>query len=102
MNEYLLLKENTSFYIAQCEIQFLIQKIQFAFKNPTVLMIIVITFISQGEKDITITDANNFNLILPTLEYHSRTWTWQDLVQAVKKDYKLTLVPQVCERFCIV
>ena len=51
----------------------------------------------QGEKDITITDANNFNLILPTLEYHSRTWTWQDLVQAVKKDYKLTLVPQVSE-----
>jgi len=54
-----------------------------------------VCFSYKGEKDITITDANNFNLILPTLEYHSRTWTWQDLVQAVKKDYKLTLVPQI-------
>uniref|UniRef100_A0A7M5UVQ0 FMP27/BLTP2/Hobbit GFWDK motif-containing RBG unit domain-containing protein n=1 Tax=Clytia hemisphaerica TaxID=252671 RepID=A0A7M5UVQ0_9CNID len=54
-----------------------------------------VCFSYKGEKDITITDANNFNLCLPTLEYHNRTWTWQDLFQAMKKDYIQTLVPQI-------
>ena len=51
--------------------------------------------ISKGEKDRNIEDAHDFNLRLPTLEYHSKTWTWQDLSMAMKKDYTQVLVPQV-------
>ena len=51
--------------------------------------------IMQGEKERNIEDAHDFNLCLPTLEYHSKTWTWQDLFQAMKRDYIQVLVPQV-------
>ncbi len=41
-------------------------------------------------------DVHNFRLTLPTLQYQNRTWTWLDLMMAVKKDYKQVLVGQVC------
>lgn len=40
-------------------------------------------------------DVHDFSLVLPTLEYHSRTWTWHDLLMAMKKDCVNVLVSQV-------
>ncbi|XP_068677612.1 bridge-like lipid transfer protein family member 2 isoform X2 [Montipora foliosa] len=48
----------------------------------------------KGEKDRNITDVRNFSLVIPTLEYHNRTWTWHDLLMAMKKDCVNVLVSQ--------
>ncbi|XP_072163323.1 bridge-like lipid transfer protein family member 2 [Diadema setosum] len=48
----------------------------------------------KGEKDKNIEDVHNFHLILPSLEYHNRTWTWLDFLMAMKKEYKNALVSQ--------
>eukprot|EP00794_Sanderia_malayensis_P014359 gene14357-15855_t len=70
-----------------------------AARNQTFIYIkipeIPICFSYKGEKDRNIEDAHDFNLCLPTLEYHNRTWTWQDLSMALKKDYTQVLVPQI-------
>lgn len=49
----------------------------------------------QGEKEKNLVDVHNFRLNLPSLQYQNRTWTWLDLMMAVKKDYKQVLVGQV-------
>ncbi|EDO35088.1 predicted protein [Nematostella vectensis] len=49
----------------------------------------------KGEKEKNITDVRDFNLTIPTLEYHNRTWTWHDLLMAMKKDCINVLVSQV-------
>ena len=49
----------------------------------------------QGEKEKNLVDVHNFRLTLPFLQYQNRTWTWLDLMMAVKKDYKQVLVGQV-------
>ena len=55
-----------------------------------------IVFLSwQGEKDRNIMDVHNFSLVIPTLEYHNRTWTWHDLLMAMKRDCKDVLLSQV-------
>ncbi|XP_065055102.1 bridge-like lipid transfer protein family member 2 isoform X3 [Rhopilema esculentum] len=70
-----------------------------ASKNQTFIYIkipkVPICFSYKGEKDRNIEDAHDFNLCLPTLEYHNKTWTWQDLSMALKKDYTQVLVPQI-------
>lgn len=40
-------------------------------------------------------DVHDFSLLIPTLEYHNRTWTWHDLLMAMKKDCVNVLVSQV-------
>ena len=40
-------------------------------------------------------DVHNFSLVIPTLEYHNRTWTWHDLLMAMKRDCKDVLLSQV-------
>ena len=40
-------------------------------------------------------DVHDFSLVVPTLEYHNRTWTWHDLLMAMKKDCINVLVSQV-------
>ena len=51
--------------------------------------------ILQGEKDRNIIDVHDFSLVIPTLEYHNRTWTWHDLLMAMKKDCVNVLLSQV-------
>ena len=47
------------------------------------------------------TDVSNFHLLLPTLEYHNKTWTWLDLLLAMKGDCKRVLISQVtCPHSC--
>ncbi|XP_015753043.1 PREDICTED: protein KIAA0100-like [Acropora digitifera] len=48
----------------------------------------------KGEKDRNIIDVHDFSLVIPTLEYHNRTWTWHDLLMAMKKDCINVLVSQ--------
>lgn len=50
----------------------------------------------KGEKEKNIQDINDFSLLLPTLEYHSVTWTWLDLLMTIKNDSKKFLLAQVC------
>lgn len=57
--------------------------------------LIVFVLIRQGEKDRNIIDVHDFSLVIPTLEYHNRTWTWHDLLMAMKKDCINVLVSQV-------
>lgn len=56
---------------------------------------LIFWFFFQGEKEKNIVDVHNFNLTLPTLEYHNRTWTWHDLLIAMKKDCVNVMVSQV-------
>ncbi|XP_078363340.1 bridge-like lipid transfer protein family member 2 isoform X2 [Oculina patagonica] len=48
----------------------------------------------KGEKDRNIIDVHDFSLVIPTLEYHNRTWTWHDLLMAMKKDCVNVLLSQ--------
>ena len=57
--------------------------------------ILVLFVCTKGEKDRNITDVHDFSLVIPTLEYHNRTWTWHDLLMAMKKDCINVLVSQV-------
>lgn len=52
-------------------------------------------FYIQGEKEKNIEDVSNFKLTLPSLEYHNCTWTWLDLLMAMKKEYKQAVLSQV-------
>ena len=49
----------------------------------------------KGLKDKNISDVRDFLFHLPTLEYHSQTWTWHDLLMAMKADSKKVLISQV-------
>ena len=50
----------------------------------------------KGLKDKNqITDLADFHLQLPTFEYHNVTWTWLDLLLAVKKGSRDSLIAQV-------
>nr|XP_054749338.1 bridge-like lipid transfer protein family member 2 isoform X1 [Lytechinus pictus] len=48
----------------------------------------------KGEKDKNLEDVHNFHLLLPSLEYHNKTWTWLDFLMGMKKEYKNALVSQ--------
>lgn len=58
-----------------------------------------ISIFHQGEKEKNIEDVHEFNLVLPTLEYHNRIWTWFDLLMAMKNDSKRVLLSQVNQRW---
>ena len=50
----------------------------------------------KGRFGKNIKDVHNSRLVVPTLEYHSVTWTWLDLLLAIKQGSKKALVSQVC------
>ena len=39
-------------------------------------------------------DLQNQRVIVPTLEYHNKNWTWTDMLMELKKDYKSAIVQQ--------
>ncbi|RXG71387.1 hypothetical protein Avbf_04461 [Armadillidium vulgare] len=51
----------------------------------------------KGKKEKNIEDVHNYRLVVPTLEFHSVTWTWLDLLLAIKMGSKSALVSQVGE-----
>ena len=50
----------------------------------------------KGNKGID--DFHNVSLIIPTLEYHNRTWTWLDLLMELKKDSRRVLLSQALKQ----
>jgi len=51
----------------------------------------------KGEKD-GILDVNDFLLQVPMLEYHNMTWTWYDLLLAVKSQTRDSLMAQAIKK----
>ncbi|KAG8178260.1 hypothetical protein JTE90_018807, partial [Oedothorax gibbosus] len=52
----------------------------------------------KGRKEKNIEDVHELSLILSTLEYHNRTWTWLDLLMALKNDAKKILLSQAIKQ----
>lgn len=52
----------------------------------------------KGKKQKNVTDLKNMSLTLPTYEYHNCTWTWLDLLMAVKNDSKHTVIKQALKQ----
>lgn len=52
----------------------------------------------QGKKQKSVIDVKNMSLTLPTYEYHNLTWTWLDLLMAVKNDSKHTVIKQALKQ----
>jgi hypothetical protein len=50
----------------------------------------------KGSKEKNIEDIRDFSLTIPTLEYHNVTWTWLDLLLAMKSDSRKVILSQVC------
>ncbi|XP_017460551.1 PREDICTED: protein KIAA0100-like [Rhagoletis zephyria] len=69
-----------------------------ASKNQTFVFIkipeVPIRISYKGNKNKNLEDLRDVNLILPTFEYHNRTWTWLDLLMALKNDSKRVLLSQ--------
>lgn len=48
----------------------------------------------KGNKDKNIEDLQDISIVIPTLEYHNVTWTWLDLLLAMKSDSKKVILSQ--------
>lgn len=49
----------------------------------------------KGNKEKNLEDIADFSLVIPTLEYHNVTWTWLDLLLAMKSDSRRVILSQV-------
>lgn len=49
----------------------------------------------KGSKEKNFEDITNVGLTVPNLEYHNVTWTWLDLLLAMKNDSRKILLSQV-------
>lgn len=55
----------------------------------------------KGYKEKNLADIRDFSLVIPTLEYHNVTWTWLDLLLAMKNDTRRVILSQVIlHNFC--
>lgn len=52
----------------------------------------------KGNKEKNLEDIRDFSLVIPTLEYHNVTWTWLDLILAMKNDSRRVIVPQAIKQ----
>ena len=51
----------------------------------------------KGNKEKNLEDIRDFSLVIPTLEYHNVTWTWLDLLLAMKSDSRRVILSQVSD-----
>ncbi|OTF79151.1 hypothetical protein BLA29_003594, partial [Euroglyphus maynei] len=69
-----------------------------ASKNQTFVYIkipeVPIKISYKGNKNKNLSDLHDVYLLIPTIEYHNRTWTWLDLLMALKNDSKRVLFSQ--------
>lgn len=49
----------------------------------------------KSTKNKNLVDLQNYSILVPTLEYHNLTWTWLDLLMAIRNDIKRVVFPQV-------
>lgn len=54
----------------------------------------------KGNKEKNLEDLRDIALTIPTLEYHNMTWTWLDLLMAIRSDTRRVILSQV--RFCLI
>ncbi|CAH1405429.1 unnamed protein product [Nezara viridula] len=52
----------------------------------------------KGNKEKNIEDIRDFSLVIPTLEYHNVTWTWLDLLLAMKSDSRRVILSQAIKQ----
>lgn len=73
-----------------------------ASKNQTFVYIkipeVPIRISYKGNKNKNLEDLHDVSLIIPTIEYHNRTWTWLDLLMELKNDSKRVLVSQALKQ----
>lgn len=49
----------------------------------------------KGNKQKNFKDITEFSLVIPTFEYHNVTWTWLDLLLAMRSDSRRVILSQV-------
>lgn len=52
----------------------------------------------KGSKEKNFEDITDFSLVIPTLEYHNVTWTWLDLLLAMKSDSRRVILSQAIKQ----
>ncbi|XP_014476959.1 PREDICTED: protein KIAA0100 [Dinoponera quadriceps] len=52
----------------------------------------------KGNKEKNLEDVRDFALVIPTLEYHNVTWTWLDLLLAMKSDSRRVILSQAIKQ----
>lgn len=52
----------------------------------------------KGNKDKNVEDMRDFRIVIPTLEYHNVTWTWLDLLLAMKTDCRKVILTQAIKQ----
>uniref|UniRef100_A0A6B2EIM8 FMP27/BLTP2/Hobbit GFWDK motif-containing RBG unit domain-containing protein n=1 Tax=Phlebotomus kandelakii TaxID=1109342 RepID=A0A6B2EIM8_9DIPT len=52
----------------------------------------------KGNKEKNFEDITDFSLVIPTLEYHNVTWTWLDLLLAMKTDSRRVILSQAIKQ----
>ncbi|KOC61463.1 UPF0378 protein KIAA0100 [Habropoda laboriosa] len=52
----------------------------------------------KGNKEKNLEDVRDFALVIPTLEYHNVTWTWLDLLLAMKSDTRHVILSQAIKQ----
>ncbi|CAG5089025.1 Similar to KIAA0100: Protein KIAA0100 (Homo sapiens) [Cotesia congregata] len=52
----------------------------------------------KGNKEKNLEDVRDFALVIPTLEYHNVTWTWLDLLLAMKNDSRRVILSQAIKQ----
>ncbi|KAL1132826.1 hypothetical protein AAG570_010778 [Ranatra chinensis] len=52
----------------------------------------------KGNKEKNLEDIRDFSLVIPTLEYHNVTWTWLDLLLAMKSDSRKVILSQAIKQ----
>ncbi|XP_063972266.1 protein hobbit isoform X1 [Diachasmimorpha longicaudata] len=57
-----------------------------------------VTVSYKGNKEKNLEDVRDFALVIPTLEYHNVTWTWLDLLLAMKSDSRRVILSQAIKQ----
>lgn len=52
----------------------------------------------KGNKEKNLEDLRDIALTIPTLEYHNMTWTWLDLLMAIRNDTRRVIVSQAIKQ----
>ena len=52
----------------------------------------------KGNKEKNLEDITDFSLVIPTLEYHNVTWTWLDLLLAMKSVSRRVILSQAIKQ----
>lgn len=50
----------------------------------------------KGNKEKSLSNVRDLNLLIRMMEYHNVTWTWLDLLLAMKSECRRAIVSQVC------